>query len=352
VKSDHPKHTQIMRILRSRIVRGTYTGRLPGERALARELGTNPKTVQVALVHLEALGLVRREQRKGTFAVPRKKHSVATGLVYARLVLRPPYTNRGRAVFWASVIIYAFQKAAQDRGVSMALEYSDDVDSVVKEAIAEARTPACVGTCLVSVPLKTRHVIRLADAGGPVVSADWRLEEPLIPWLTFDNIGAGRRAMEHLTGLGHRRIVFLRTPQTSPSQEDRERGMASYLDGLGRRLEVMTAGLSEVPEVFSTLMSRPTPPTAFVTSSVLLADMLVELAENADIDVPGDLSLMSFPGAPHHLRREITGVRMDHEALGRRAFEMLFDEELAANPAHVLLPVTLDEQDTTAQARE
>ena len=34
--------------------------------------------------------------------------------------------------------------------------------------------------------------------------------------ITSDNVGAGRLAIEHLVGLGHRRIAYLRGPGVSP----------------------------------------------------------------------------------------------------------------------------------------
>jgi len=41
---------------------------------------------------------------------------------------------------------------------------------------------------------------------------------------------------------------------------------------------------------------------------------------------------------------------MDDIGLGRRAFEMLLDEELMANPRQVLIPVNLSDAGTTGPA--
>ena len=84
------RHSRIMRTLRSRIMRGVYEGKLPSERVLAKEFGTSPKTVSIALVQLEMQGLVRRSERQGTFVGRGGGRSREAAILYARLVLENP----------------------------------------------------------------------------------------------------------------------------------------------------------------------------------------------------------------------------------------------------------------------
>src|SRR5512137_1014663 len=58
---------QVARKLRSEILSGRLAAgsKLPGERDLARDLGTNRNTLREALRTLEALGLVRARQGDG-----------------------------------------------------------------------------------------------------------------------------------------------------------------------------------------------------------------------------------------------------------------------------------------------
>ncbi|KPJ52696.1 MAG: hypothetical protein AMS16_06050, partial [Planctomycetes bacterium DG_58] len=86
-----PKHASIFRILRNRLLRRVYESRLPGLRSLAEELKTDPKTVQCALAQLEAIGLVRRVERQGTFAVTEKDQGRRLGRIYVSLISPPPF---------------------------------------------------------------------------------------------------------------------------------------------------------------------------------------------------------------------------------------------------------------------
>ena len=338
----------VMQVLRSRIVRGHYAGKLPGERALAAELGTNPKTIQLALIRLEAVGMIRRVERHGTFAVPPAELPRSAGIVYARLVSKPPFTLWGDASFWSSAIVYGFHKAARERGLTIALEYSDDVDRVLDDALAEARTAGCVGTCILSLAVETKHALRLAQAQGPVVLADWEIEHPLVPCIVFDNFGAGRLVAEHLVKLGHRRIAFVNYASPSPNMRERLRGVEQFLSDVGSPLARKVFFQGHNFEDIAGLLAAPDPPTAIISGSRHVAEILIELALNGGTRIPQDLSVVTFGGGQVLGRRRITMAAMDHEALGRRALEMLLDERGAASPPRVVLPVTLADAATTA----
>jgi len=346
------KHHQIMRILRSRIVRGAYQGKLPGERALARELGTNPKTVQIALVRLESLGIVRRRQRMGTFAVPPDEQRRGVPIIYARLVLPSPDTESDEGDLRGFAFTHAFQGAARTRGIRTVLEYADDVDALVAEAVSEARSPGCIGSCIVSVPVEARHVISLSEARGPVVVADRELEEPMIPSVIFDDHEAGRLLAEHLVRLGHKHIAFIRGEGVSSRREGRLRGMQTFCKQAGVRLDVVAAADAELPDVLEGILSASPSPTAVVSADSRSADVLYEAASACDRDVPADLSLATFLVTPARRRHRITRVEMDCPMLGTRALEMLLDEDLATNPRRVLLPVKLADPDTTVKRLE
>jgi len=69
MRGDQGKYPHVARLIRSRILRGVYGDRLPGEDRLAGELRVSPGTVRTALAYLEGQGFIRRERRRGTFVV-------------------------------------------------------------------------------------------------------------------------------------------------------------------------------------------------------------------------------------------------------------------------------------------
>ena len=341
-----------MRVLRNRIVRGVYTGKLPGLRTLAAELGSNPKTVQLALVQLQAAGMVHRQERKGTFAIPAQETSLTTGLMYARLVVPPPGGSfTGHPVFWTSLAVHAFQKAARARGLSVALEYTDDLDHVVTEVLAEARFPGCVGTCLLGMPVETKYLVRLASAIGPMVVADWEIEDQLVPSVCFDNYAAGRMAARHLLELGHRRIAFVTDSLGTPNLKDRLRGVKDTLAEAGLELVYMLESKQHPRQNINDMFAMDPRPTACISGwGVHDTRSLKTVITEAGLRVPEDISIVRIGGQSSLLGQRMSVTLLDLAPLGERALEMLVQDDLHTNPEKVLIPPHFMDFGTTTRA--
>lgn len=121
-----------------------------------------------------------------------------------------------------------------------------------------------------------------------------------IPWVAVDDHVGGRAVGEHLLGLGHRRICFVRGPSRS-QHEARER-----LEGLRRAIAQVdgTASVVELPadglhindghaagRAFLELRPRPT--AVFLANDLLAVGMLKAL-EEAGVRVPADVSLVGY----------------------------------------------------------
>ena len=161
-----PKHASIFRILRNRLLRGVYESRLPGLRDLAEELGSDPKTVQCSLAQLEAVGLVRRVERQGTFAVSAEELQRRSGRSYVSLVTPPPYVVRGDSDFWGTGVLYAFYREAERHNLEVMLRMSGDPTHAMATVMDDAHDSHCIGTCLLSIAVATRELLQLAGLGG------------------------------------------------------------------------------------------------------------------------------------------------------------------------------------------
>jgi DNA-binding LacI/PurR family transcriptional regulator len=268
--------------------------------------------------------------------------------MYARLVLKGPF-DYDRMNFWASLVIYGFQEGAKEYGVNMVLEFADSIDVEVERTLAESIVPNCMGTCILSMPVETKHALKLAEAAGPVVLADWELEEPIIPCVEFDNIDAGRRAAEHLVKLGHRRIAFVTQPEPLfPPMRARQEGARHFMENLGVKLTTCEAQREEPFLAIDELLRSPDRPTAVIVVHGQLADYLMGVAASRGIGVPRDLSVIAFGERRWSRLSPITLVSMDEELLGRRALEVLLDEDIWANPKRVQLPGRAIELGSTA----
>jgi len=346
-----PKHASIFRILRNRLLRRVYESRLPGLRSLAEELKTDPKTVQCALAQLEAIGLVRRVERQGTFAVTEKDQGRRLGRTYVSLISPPPFMVHGDANFWVTGVLYAFYRAAEEHNLEVMLRLSRDPAHAIAAVMDDAHDGHCAGTCLLSIPVRTEELLQLAGLGGGIVVADWDIDEALVPCVLFDNVQAGRLAANHLLELGHHRILSVASRSCSPSHENRWQGFQEVIREAGLPEQERIVDVNRLQENVLAHLRGDTPPTALVMPTADGADSVIQLAESAGIGVPRNLSVVTYGGFLNTVRgKHITTVVMDYEEMGRRAFENLLKAGTSAPPGREIIPCKLVQGMTTGPA--
>lgn len=153
---------------------------------------------------------------------------------------------------------------------------------------------------------------------------------------------AGRRATQHLLEQGHRRIVYadfthgpdFPIPHYSAAHR-REGYTAAMIDaGLTPQLWVPTTGRDiSSPERVSharQLLQQPNRPTAVVCYSSTVYIPILLAATGLGIEVPRDLSLMSFEDIPIGYLGPGTCMIVPHAQVGTAAVAMLRDR--IANP--------------------
>ena len=138
-------------------------------------------------------------------------------------------------------------------------------------------------------------------------------DDPRVVQLTIDDRGGIAAAVEHLRGLGHRRIghVLMPLAEGAPARlVDPAAALASdYLDTRQRAAGFLDAGGS--PDLLAVatdlsvedghaaallLLDAADPPTALVCQSDLLAFGAMRAAGERGLSVPGDVSMTAFDG--------------------------------------------------------
>ncbi len=346
------KHRVILRLLKSRILRGVYEGRMPGDRGLAAELGVAISTIQLALTQLEAVGLVERRLRSGTFVVTREdrlKSSVPMSVLFSYGSGIQPGVSTDT---WASEVIYAFEQEAKSRGLDMVLTRHtlEDTASAVSDALVHLNGLTCAGACMFSQPVNVAHVLRLAEGPGPVVLADWETSDLVLPTVVFDNVEAGRLAAAHLLALGHRRIIFADPLPPSPARLVRAEEAADLTRKTGgtfRYVHGPEFGWG-VPECVR-LLQAPDRPTAVMCGAGHNAVAMAAAAAQLGLNVPRDVSLIAMGNIrTAQAEKPFTHLCFDHVAMGTKALDLLLEIEPGMSPRKVLIPVRLADFATTA----
>jgi DNA-binding LacI/PurR family transcriptional regulator len=213
------------------------------------------------------------------------------------------------------------------------------------------------GLLIMSLPIPSRELERLATVGVPVVLVDARGQG--VPAVVTDDVAGGRLATEHLVGLGHRAIAFMGDDPSNTfgytSSGQREHGYASALAdaGISFRADLVRHGAHDrgvAERLALELLDLPTPPTAVFASSDVQATGVLHAAAARGQRVPEDLSVVGFDDIELSTYVGLTTVRQELFESGRLGARLLLEAVAGEVPAPIehVLPIRLVERATTA----
>jgi LacI family transcriptional regulator len=203
---------------------------------------------------------------------------------------------------------------------------------VQKESSAdrEQRYVSLLNTSITDGIIVVAPVATTFSTASPVVVVDPNNESPDCPAVIATNRDGALAAMEHLIGLGHRRIGFIGGRTELQSAVRRLQG---YKDGLRQ------AGMPLDPELiqegdYSTergligtrrLLNLPVPPTAIFAANDQSAIGALQAARQAGLRVPDDLSVIGFDNIPEaaYINPHLTTIDQSIERMGYIATKML-----------------------------
>lgn len=163
--------------------------------------------------------------------------------------------------------------------------------------------------------------------GMPVVCASSAVDDgATTPTVRVDDDAGIRLAVDHLRGLGHRRIGFIGGAGGAVAR-DRWAAYLRCMDESGGEARVEQAGFTEAEgrEAATRLLGVRDRPTAVVAMSDLVALGALSAADALGLDVPGDVALTGFDNTSIAAMRRIglTSVDPMNDHIGRRAAAMV-----------------------------
>jgi LacI family transcriptional regulator len=185
---------------------------------------------------------------------------------------------------------------------------------------------------IILLPEESSQELRALQAHGyPFVVADPRdtLEEG-IPAVSAAHSAGAKAAVEHLLGLGHRRIALVTGPRGWLSTEERLSGYQTALAAAGvmPKPELVTEGdfkLNGGRAAAARLLDLSEPPTAIFASNDNMAVGVMQVARDRGLRVPEDLSVVGFDDSESAgiVTPALTTVRQPLAELGRIAVSLL-----------------------------
>ena len=142
-----------------------------------------------------------------------------------------------------------------------------------------------------------------ASFGAPVVAVDPHTGGNGVPTVDSDNLRGAQLAIEHLIGLGHRRIGFLAGRRDLESARLRELGYQRALSEAGIEFDPGLVRVGSYEEGASLqaareLLGSPDRPTAVFAANDLSAITTIDVALTLGLSVPDELSVIGFDNIP------------------------------------------------------
>jgi DNA-binding LacI/PurR family transcriptional regulator len=242
--------------------------------------------------------------------------------------------------------IEAISSAARARGynIVLGLAHARATEAQELAAVLEARQVDGI-LVLGDMGDQPRLLADLAESLVPVVAMWQGTTLDLIPGVQVDNGLGIRTAVEHLVGLGHRRIAFIGGRLLGDIRERQ----AAYVEAATAILGEIPAGyvqrVANTPEggeaALAALLHVTPRPTAIIASTDTLAIGVLRAALLRSVRVPEELSVMGFDdiAMASVTVPSLTTVRMPTAAMAAGAIELLVGEAGGDGGEHAIVRV-------------
>jgi LacI family transcriptional regulator len=134
----------------------------------------------------------------------------------------------------------------------------------------------------------------------PVVTVGDALAGPTVGEVLFDNRAGVGIVLEHLYGLGHRRVAVLTPSRPSTPDRPAERVVTEVCAALGIEATVVNTrhSVEDATEAGAALLARDPRPTAVFCLSDSIACGVYAAARACGLSIPGDLSVAGYDDHP------------------------------------------------------
>jgi LacI family transcriptional regulator len=242
-----------------------------------------------------------------------------------------------------------------DQGYYLLLCYAHDINYM--DIYHQKRVE---GFVLLSPGSYNKNIIETLNAEQvPFVSTAKISEQESISYVDIDNHQGGMLVMDHLIGLGHRRIAYIGKTSLNSSIER----MNSHRSALEKHNLPYDPNLVLVPDTSTTesghdavqrLLNMENPPTAIFLANDVMAVGAIKAIQEFGLRVPEDVSVVGFDDIPlaSFVNPALTTIHQPAYQKGVCAARMLIDRlEKRPTPSCKILDVELVVRSSTGPAK-
>lgn len=305
-------------------------------RVLSQKTGTYSEKTQAKILRIaKELGY-----RKNTAAVELVKKRSAVLAV----ILNATPTN------FSTGVIDGIQKRASDLGQGVIILYAGNRDAqMLHKAIVTALERAVSGILLTAIEPDEADLTLLKDSGIPFCFVSLYLNQPQILSVSSNNESITSQAVDYLVEQGHTAIALAGIDGYHTGTQR----IAGYEAGL-RAHGITTSCIKYGDYSYESgrqLLQEflPLKVTAIITASDMIAAGLLNAAQEAGIQVPEDLSLVSIDGTIicNITTPGLTSVTQDFYHIGSRSVDQVMGHDV-----ETFVPVKIEERGSVKQLKK
>ncbi len=231
---------------------------------------------------------------------------------------------------WVDQMLLGGMLKCAEHGYRMIFELVDThSDHVERELLAAIAALQPDGIILTPPHSHDPHIVSLlSEQNIPFVRIGTRQNGPGIA-LTMDDEGSARNATQYLIEHGHKRIGFIAGSAQYELSKWRLDGWSHAMAEAGLSKDNLLAEgdftYASGESAAQSLLTCAEPPTAIIACNDQMALATLEVARKLQLDVPHDLSLISFDNTPlvHFTQPPLTAVDQPIAATTARAVELI-----------------------------
>lgn len=226
-------------------------------------------------------------------------------------------------------VVHSIEKTLAAAGYSLLLADTHDEPGAELRAVSELLRKHVDAIILAPVGEASQILEFTKKHDVPVVVID-RAVAADVDQVSADSLEPTAQLVDHLAGLGHRRIALISGRHGLATTDEREEG---YRLGLRRnrlrfRRELLTAGDSSeagAAAAFTKLLALATPPTALVVANNSMTIGVLRAAKARGVRVPDDIALVCFDDFEWAdlFHPGLTAIAQPTKAIGTQAGELV-----------------------------
>ena len=252
--------------------------------------------------------------------------------------------------FWTTVV-RGVEDTAQDAGFSVILCNTDESESKQEQYLDVLVQKQVDGILLVPATSDGRIVDWIHKQRTPVVILDRAIEDVPVDMVRCDSQDGAYQLVQHLLALGHRQIGVLTGSRRVSTASER---VAGYIQAMEEAeiqvhegwIRYGTFSQDSGYEMAQRILEVDPRPTALLAGNNFIAVGAMRALRGAGLDVPGDMSVVSFDDLTSHLLIEPFLTVADQPAyeMGQQAAALLLARLSGKAPEEhqeILLPIQI-----------